>query len=199
MRAGGLAIIPTDTVYGICADVRRDAAVARLSQAKGRGADVPLQLLFGVDAAHLDAYAEVNDSARRLLEALGPGAWTIIVQARPGWSSPALAGGRTVGFRMPNSTFVAEVVAELGAPVAASSANLHGSPSPTTCAMAVSEVGAACAIAVDGGATPAGLDSTVIDCSNESVTILREGAIDRHAVARILGLDGIPVLRSVRS
>jgi L-threonylcarbamoyladenylate synthase len=199
LRNGGLAIVPTDTVYGICADVGDDGAVRRLSEAKGRGSDVPLQLLFGSHADLIGDYVVMSEPARRLSEALGSGAWTIIVEAREGWSSPALAGGRTVGFRIPAAPFVSTLVTELGAPLAASSANRHGSASPTTCAAAIAEVGAACAVAVDGGPTSAGLDSTVIDCSRDAVTILREGAIDRHTVARILGLDDIPVLRSVRT
>ncbi len=89
---GGLVILPTDTVYGICADVRDDAAVRAIYVAKQRAADFPLQLLFGRDAALLDRYAVVNDAARQLVHALGPGAWTIIVPARDGWESPALSG-----------------------------------------------------------------------------------------------------------
>ncbi len=199
LRNGGIAIVPTDTVYGICADVRIDDAVRRISQAKGRGPEVPVQLLFGSDPAVLAGYAVMNSAARRLVEGFGPGAWTIIVKARAGWTSPALAGGRTVGFRMPAAPFISSLIAALGAPVAASSANRHGSPSRTTCAAAVAEVGSGCGIAIDGGPTPAGFDSTVIDCSKDAVTILREGAIDRHTVARILGLDEISVLRSVRT
>jgi L-threonylcarbamoyladenylate synthase len=199
LRAGGLVIVPTDTVYGICAHVEDDAAVRRISEAKGRGEGAPLQLLFGADTELLARYAVVNDPARRLVDALGPGGWTIISEARKGWSSPALAGGRTVGFRIPEAPFISGLVGLLEAPVAASSANRHGSPSPTTCAAAVADVGSACEIAVDGGPTVSGLDSTVIDCSNEVVTILREGAIDRDTVARILGLSDIPVLRSVRT
>ena len=143
-------------------------------------------------------FVELSSSARALVEALGPGGWTIITHARDGWQSPALAGGLTVGFRMPDAQILREVVRSLGAPLAASSANRHGSPSPLNCADAVSQVGEFCTLALDGGSTPVGLDSTVIDCSNAEVRILREGAIDRHTLARILGLIEIPVLRSVR-
>ncbi len=87
----------------------------------------------------------------------------------------------------------------LGAPLAASSANRHGEPSPTTCTQAVASIGDACAIALDAGPSPAGLDSTVIGLAGPGApTILREGAIDRATVARILGLREIRVLRSVR-
>jgi L-threonylcarbamoyladenylate synthase len=198
LQGGALAILPTDTVYGICADVRRNDAVRAIYIAKGKGYDAPLQLLFAAELSLLGPYATLTPHAARLLEGLGPGAWTIITAAAAGWDSPALAGGRTVGFRMPDAPVIVQLIAQLGAPVAASSANRHGQPSPTTCAEAVEQVGEFAAIAVDAGPTPEGIDSTVIDCSTDEIRILREGAIDRHTVARILGLSDIPVLRSVR-
>lgn len=199
LTSGKLVILPTDTVYGIVADVRDDEAVRGIYEAKRRAPDFPLQLLFGRDAAFIEEYAVVNDSARKLVDALGPGAWTIVVPARDGWDSPALSGGRTVGFRMVPVDATLDVLDALGGPVAASSANVSGGESPTTCADAVAQVGASCAVAVDAGPTAQGLDSTVIDVSGEEPRVLREGAIDRATVARILGLAQIQVVRSVRS
>lgn len=199
LSAGGLVILPTDTVYGIAADVRDDAAVRGIYEAKRRAADFPLQLLFGRDAALLERYAVVNDAARRLVDALGPGAWTIVVPAKDGWDSPALSGGRTVGFRVVPVEVTLDVLDALGGPVAASSANVSGGESPATCDDAVRQVGESCAVAIDGGPTAQGLDSTVIDVSGAEPRILREGAIDRATVARILGLAQIQVVRSVRS
>jgi L-threonylcarbamoyladenylate synthase len=199
LRGGGLVIVPTDTVYGIAADIRRPDAVLAIYDAKGRGRDIPLQLLFAPGSPFLDGYAVLAPAARTLIEALGPGGWTIVTGAAPGWESPALAGGRTVGVRVPDAPVVRALVEGLGAPLAATSANRHGAPSPTTCAEAVASVGAACTLALDGGPTPHGLDSTVIDCSGAEPRILREGAVDRGTVARILGLRDIPVIRSIRS
>ena len=198
LRGGALAIIPTDTVYGLVADVRRADGVRAIYAAKGKGEASPLQLLFAPDLAQVRRYGELSANATALVEGLGPGGWTIVVEAVAGWDSPALAGGRTVGVRIPAAAVVHELVRLVGAPLAASSANRHGERSPTTCAAAVRGVGDACAIALDGAEAPAGLDSTVIDCTAEAPRILREGAIDRQTVARILGLDQIPVLRSVR-
>jgi len=195
---GDLAILPTDTVYGICADIRHDAAVDRIYAAKGKGRDEPLQLLFGNDIDLLVQYAGLTADARRLIETLGPGGWTVVTRAREGWSSPALAGGRTVGVRMQATGVVGDIVLLIGAPLAASSANRHGDASPTTCQAAVAAIGAACAIALDAGSTPVALDSTVVDCAGDRPRILREGAIDRRTIARILGLQDIPVLRSAR-
>ena len=199
LRGGGLVILPTDTVYGVAADIANDAAVRGIYTAKRRNPDFPLQLLFGRDTAVLDDYAIVNATARVLVEALGPGGWTIIVPARDGWDSPALSSGRTVGFRMIPVDVTLDVIEALGRPVAASSANVAEQPSPTTCADAVDQLGGSCAVAVDAGPTTAGIDSTVIDLSGHEPRILREGAIDRATVARILKLSQIPVVRSVRS
>lgn len=199
LASGELVILPTDTVYGVAADVRNDAAVRAIYAAKRRAADFPLQLLFGRDPGLLERYAVANEPARRLVDALGPGAWTIIVPAREGWDSPALSGGRTVGFRMVPVEVTLDVLDRLGGPVAASSANVSGSNSPTTCADAVAQVGESCSVAIDAGPTAQRLDSTVIDVSGEEPRILREGAIDRATVARILGLAQISVVRSLRS
>ena len=199
LRAGHLAVIPTDTVYGIAADIANDDAVRAIYTAKARSADFPLQILVGRDPAMLDGYAAVTLPARALVDALGPGGWTVIVPARQGWDSPALSGGRTVGFRMVPIEATLDIIDALGRPLAASSANIASRPSPVTCAEAVAQVGESCAVAIDAGPTSAGIDSTVIDLAGEAPRILREGAIDRATVARILKLDHIPVVRSVRS
>jgi L-threonylcarbamoyladenylate synthase len=198
LRDGALAIVPTDTVYGIVADCSIGDAVRAIRSVKGKDEDEPLQLLFGPDIEMLRGYADLEGPAGRLVDALGPGPWTIIAPIVPGWTSEALAGGTTVGFRIPDSPVIYKLVAELGGPVAASSANRHGQPSPLTCAEAIAGVGSFCAVALDGGPARAGTDSTVIDCAGDALRILREGAIDRATVARILGVRSIPVVRSVR-
>ena len=199
LRAGQLLILPTDTVYGITADVANDDAVRSIYAAKRRNSDFPLQLLFGRDPGLLERYADVTPPARLLVDALGPGGWTIIVPAREGWDSPALSGGRSVGFRMVPVGITLDIVDALGSPLAASSANIAGGESPTTCPEAVAQVGDSCALAIDGGSTAEGMDSTVIDLASGEPRILREGAIDRATVARILKLSDIPVSRSVRT
>lgn len=199
LRDGTLVILPTDTVYGVAADVSDDDAVRAIYAAKGRSPDFPLQLLFGRDPGLLERYADVTPQARLLVDALGPGGWTIIVPAREGWDSPALSGGRTVGFRMVPVEVTLDIVDALGSPLAASSANIAGGESPTTCHDAVAQVGESSALAIDGGPTEQGIDSTVIDLASGEPHILREGAIDRATIARILKLSDIPVSRSVRS
>ncbi len=195
LRDGGLAILATDTVYGVAADIRRDDAVRALYEAKGKDPGEPLQLLFPADPASLLPYARLSPDAGRLINAFGPGPWTIITPAAEGWSSPALAGGDTVGVRMPPVATLQAVLDRLGAPLAASSANRHGDPSPTTCAQALASLGDRCAAAIDDGPTSHGLDSSVIDCSVTPPRILREGALPAATIAGHLGLADIEVVR----
>lgn len=199
LRAGELVILPTDTVYGIAADVRCDDAVEAIYRAKQRDPSQPLQLLFGRDTSLLERYAQLTPAALRLVEVLGPGAWTIVVPCRPGWSSPALSGGTTVGFRIVPVDIVLDIVDALGAPLAATSANVHGGPSPVTADEAARQLGPFCAMTIDAGPTAQGIDSTVIDLSTDEPVLLREGAIAAADLARILGLPAIPVRRSLRT
>ncbi len=198
LRDGDLILLPTDTVYGVAADVRDDEAVEAIYRAKRRDPSQPLQLLFGRDSALISRYAKVTPAAQHLIDALGPGGWTIIVPVAEGFSSRALAGGGTVGIRVVPVELVLDIVDALGAPLAATSANVSEGPSPTTCDQAKEQLGAFCAMAIDGGPTDAGIDSTVIDMASEPPQILREGAIDRATIARILKLPEIHVVRSVR-
>lgn len=198
LREGDLIILPTDTVYGIAADVRDDEAVEAIYRAKRRDPSSPLQLLFGRDSGMITRYAKVTPQAQRLIDELGPGGWTIIVPVADGFGSRALAGGATVGIRVVPVDLVLDIVDALGAPLAATSANVSEGPSPTTCDDAKRQIGAFCAMAIDGGPTDAGVDSTVIDMVSDPPRILREGAIDRATIARILKLPEITVLRSVR-
>lgn len=198
LRCGLPVIIPTDTVYGIAALALNEDAVARLYDAKGKERSAPLQLLFGPDLGAIGQFAILTAPARKLIDVLGPGGWTVIVPAAPGWQSIALAGGSSVGVRIPDAPVVHNLVAAVGQPLAASSANRHGGPSPRTCEEAVAQLGASCGYAIDAGPTAAGLDSTIIDFTGAQLRIIREGAIDRHRVARILGESNIPVLRSIR-
>ncbi len=195
LRAGGLALLATDTVYGVVADIRRDDAVRALYAAKGKQTSEPLQLLFPADLTALAPYARLSPAAARLIERLGPGPWTIITPAAEGWTSPALAGGASVGVRMPPAVTLQAALEQLGAPVAASSANRHGEPSPTTCASAIASLGEQCDAAIDDGPTAHALDSSVIDCSAAPPRVLREGALAAETIAASLGLARVEVVR----
>ncbi|MBH76895.1 MAG: threonylcarbamoyl-AMP synthase [Dehalococcoidia bacterium] len=196
LRNGSLGILPTDTVYGVVADIRCDKAVKALYEAKEKDPKEPLQLLFPSSREALRSYARLSPDAIRLVDGLGPGPWTIITPAVEGWTSPALAGGQTVGVRMPPVATLQMVLDSLGAPLAASSANRHGDPSSTTCAQAIASLGEYCEVALDDGPTPHGIDSTVVDCSVSPPRILREGALPAGTVTKFLGIAEIEVVSS---
>lgn len=177
LRAGGLIIIPTDTVYGVACDPDNVEAVQRLYRAKGRGEEKPLQLLLA-EAAWLPQIAEdLSAEARRLAEAFFPGGITLVVNK---------IGGGTVGVRVPDHPTCLEVVSAFGRPIAASSANRSGEPSPKTADEAVAQLGDLVDLVVDHGPCPVGLDSTVIDATRMPVSILREGAVSRDEIDRVL-------------
>ena len=131
LKKGELAVLPTDTVYGVAADAFSPAAVERLLAAKGRGRDMPVPVLVGAKTG-LDGLADhVTDDMRALVEAFWPGALTLIVPAAPSlaWDLGETRG--TVAVRMPHHPVALEVLETTG-PLAVSSANRTGEPPPTT-------------------------------------------------------------------
>jgi len=177
LRAGGLVILPTDTVYGVACDPDNVEAVARLYQAKGRGEERPLQLLLA-EPGWLNQVSEgLSPEARRLAEAFFPGGITLVVNR---------IGGGTVGVRVPDHPTCLEVIRAFGRPIAASSANRSGEPSPKTADEAIAQLGDLVDLVVDHGPCPVGRDSTVIDATRTPVSVLREGAVSRDEIERVL-------------
>ncbi len=187
LRGGGLVIYPTDTVYGLGALATHDKAVRRLFRVKDRAPDRPLPLLLA-DAADVAAVAApVPPLARRLMQRFWPGGLTLVSRKSPHFHSLALAGGATVGVRVPDHPLLRAIIRRAGGPITGTSANLSGLPSPRTLAEALAQIGEAVDLAIDGGPCPGGVESTVIDITIEPPCILREGALDRAEVEEALG------------
>jgi L-threonylcarbamoyladenylate synthase len=162
LRAGEAVILPTDTVYGLCAAPDDEAAIERIDRLKDRPEGMPIALLFPDVATLLERVPELSQRARALL----PGPFTFVV----------LHGGGTVGVRVPElHGQTREVLARVGA-VAATSANRHGGPEPSRLDAVPAEIRAGCGAEVDGGELP-GTPSTVVDLSGPEPRILREGAV----------------------
>jgi L-threonylcarbamoyladenylate synthase len=177
IRSGGLAIVPTDTVYGLAATPHDEAAVRRLYAAKGRGAQQPTALVASGLPQLLELLPELDGRPAAIARALLPGPYTLIVP-NPAGRFPWLAGTRpdAIGVRVPAVRGPgAEVLARVGALVA-TSANLPGGPDPRTLADVPDELRKAAAALVDGGELP-GTPSTVIDVTGEEPVVLREGAV----------------------
>lgn len=182
---------PTETVYGLGGNALSDEAIRKIFTAKGRPADNPL-IVHITDEAQLDELVdEVPPSARVLLDAFWPGPLTVTLPVQKHVSSFVTAGLSTIGVRMPRHPVAKAVIAEAGLPIAAPSANRSGRPSPTTAAHVATDLQGKIAGIVDGGPTGIGLESTVLHCEHQQVTILRPGGITRQAIQEVVDLPVI--------
>jgi L-threonylcarbamoyladenylate synthase len=183
LRAGRLAVVPTDTVYGIAALPSRPAALRAVFAAKGRAADKALPVL-AARAAALDEVGVLDERARCLGEVFWPGPLTIVVPRRPGLEWDLGTGARsTVAVRVPDCDVTLELLAATG-PLAVTSANLSGRPPAETAAEARAQFGDAVAVYVDAGRR-AGAASTIVSLADE-VRVLRPGAVSEASVVRAL-------------
>jgi L-threonylcarbamoyladenylate synthase len=185
---GRLVIIPTETVYGLAAAAGDGAAVARLYQAKGRPAFNPL-IAHILDTASARLIARLDDRALALVEAFWPGPLTIVapVSGDRAVCDLARAGLDTVALRAPDHPVARDLLAAFGGPIVAPSANRSGRPSPTTFADAVAETGSMASCALDGGACPVGLESTVVSLLEGPPRLLRPGAVTRDQIEALVG------------
>jgi L-threonylcarbamoyladenylate synthase len=190
LRAGGLVAFPTETVYGLGADVRDPVAVARLYAAKGRPAWNPvIAHVASVDAARALA-ATWPPVAERLARAFWPGPLTLVVPRHPDVPDAATAGLDAIGIRMPDHPVALALIRAAGCPVAAPSANRFTELSPTTAQHVLRSLGGRVPLVLDGGPCAVGLESTVVDCTGPAPRILRPGAI---GVAALAAAAGVPV------
>jgi len=188
LKAGGLILLPTETVYGLGADASNAQAVAAIFEAKGRPRFNPL-IAHVADAVAAEAIALFNPAARALAEAFWPGPLTIVapVRERARVCDLARAGLDSVAVRVPGHAKARAVIAAFGGAVVAPSANRSGRPSPTTFADAVEETGFAVQAAVDGGACAVGVESTVVSVLDGGLALLRPGAVTRAEIEALIG------------
>lgn len=190
VRAGRVVVIPTDTVYGIAADAFSHDAVKALLEAKGRGREMPPPVLVSA-ATTLDALAEgVPTWARTLVEQFWPGPLTLVCRQQPSlvWDLGETRG--TVAVRMPDDE-VALAVLERTGPLAVSSANLTGRPAATDADAAEEMLGDAVAVIVDGGTSPGGEASTIIDVTVPEGRVLRLGALSLEVLNAAIEEHGV--------
>jgi L-threonylcarbamoyladenylate synthase len=200
LRAGGLVAFPTETVYGLGADAKNGKAVAAIFATKGRPQFNPL-IVHVKDRAAAEALVAFTPLARKLAEAFWPGALTLVLPRRADCPLSLLvsAGLDTVAIRVPAHPVAAQLIAAAGIPIAAPSANVSGRVSPTTAQHVVEELGDKADLILDGGATPVGVESTVVGFENERPVLLRPGGIAREEIERIAGPLGTPTSIKVRS
>jgi tRNA threonylcarbamoyl adenosine modification protein (Sua5/YciO/YrdC/YwlC family) len=185
LRRGDLAVLPTDTVYGIAADAFSPPAVDRLLAAKGRGRDMPVPVLVG-SWRGLDGLAEhATPTMRALVEAFWPGPLTLIVRAAPSlaWDLGETRG--TVAVRMPLHPVALAVLAETG-PLAVSSANRTGMPPATDAAQAAEQLGSSVAVYLEAGSSGEAVPSTILDLTGDVPQVRRAGALSLEALQEVV-------------
>ncbi|MBB4315248.1 L-threonylcarbamoyladenylate synthase [Roseospira marina] len=197
LRAGRLVAFPTETVYGLGADARSDAAVAAIYAAKGRPAHNPI-IVHVADLAAAAPLVDVTGAAARLADHFWPGPLTLVLRRAP--DSPLCArvsaGGPTVAIRAPAHPVAQALLRRAALPVAAPSANRSGAVSPTTAAHVAADLGSVpapmLALILDGGPCDVGVESTVLDLSGPAPRLLRPGGTTREALEAVLGhpIDG---------
>jgi L-threonylcarbamoyladenylate synthase len=186
IKAGRPVILPTDTVYGLCADAYREGPVRRLAGLKGRPEGMPVALLAAELDVVLDAVPELRGRAAVLARKLLPGPYTLVLP-NPGGRFPWLAGENpyTIGIRVPELPDSTRAVLDRVGALAATSANVHGGRDPARLEDVPDEIRRGVAAVVDAGELP-GTPSTVVDLTGPEPQILREGAVAaRDALAAI--------------
>ncbi len=184
---GQLVAFGTETVYGLGADATNPEAVAGIYAAKGRPSHNPLILhVSSLDMAH--RFAEVSPLAEGLMTRFWPGPLTLVLSARPGTGlAPAMTAGHpTIALRFPATEVAQGLIAALGRPLAAPSANLSGRITATTAAEVMAQLGARIAAVIDSGATSLGLESTILGLTG-TPKLLRHGAVPMEILEDVIG------------
>ena len=187
LLAGDVCALPTETVYGLCADAANEAACRKLYDIKGREESKPISLLVA-DIEMAAQVADLHDEARRLFSAFSPGPLTLILPKKRGAAvADALtAGSGTIGIRVPDHPFILSLLSRLGRPIAATSANLAGEKSPVNAGEALDRLAGRIPFLVDGGETSIRLASTVAGWVDGAFRIYREGNISMEDAKKVL-------------
>ena len=187
LRAGEVVAIPTETVYGLAANAYDGNAVSKIFKAKGRPQDNPLIVHIAKVETLSDLVAEVPKAAKKLAAAFWPGPLTMILPKSEKIPDAVSAGLPTVAVRMPSHPVAHAVIEAAGVPLAAPSANLSGSPSPTNAKYVLEDMHARIPLILDGGSSAVGVESTVITLATARPRVLRPGGITVEQLRALLG------------
>ncbi len=187
IKTGGLVALPTETVYGLGANGLNPDAVAKIFAVKGRPQDNPL-ILHIADAAQLDSLCrDIPPSAYRLAKKFWPGPLTMVLPARDCVPKCTTAGLPTVAVRCPDNAVTRQIIRLAGVPIAAPSANISGKPSTTTAQHVLDDHNGKIPLIVDGGSCRVGVESTIVDLTEERPRLLRPGGITPEQLLEVLG------------
>lgn len=186
IREGMLVAFPTETVYGLGADGLNEGACKDIFLAKGRPSDNPLILHISNISMLYNLVDEINPSAQKLIEKFWPGPLTIIFKKSEKISNAVTAGLETVAIRFPKDEIARTLISTANTPIAAPSANISGRPSPTRAIDVYNDLNGKIPMIIDGGPCDIGIESTVIDLSEDIPTILRPGFYTYEDIKEIL-------------
>lgn len=186
LLGGELVAFPTDTVYGLGAAVSNEGAVRKMFAAKGRAPSKAVPLLVA-DNAMATWVAEITPAAHLLIGAFWPGPLTIVMPKLERFHSLALGKEKTVAVRVPDQALVRNIIWGLGEPITGTSANRAGARSPISAAEVAMGLGEMISFVIDGGLVRSRAESTVVDVTGQSAIILREGAVTKEELQRVLG------------
>ena len=184
LRQGGLVVAPTETRYGLLARADNDRTLGRLYQAKRRSLDVPTAL-FLEDYESVSEYGETNKTTDRLASAFLPGPLTLVLRAVAGSCQSVVVDGK-VGIRVSSSHVISSLLEQVDFPLTATSANISGEKENQTAIEIAAVFGESVDLYLDAGPL-AGPASTVIDCSQGTAQVLREGAVSVRRIRQVLG------------
>ncbi len=182
LLSGGLVALPTETVYGLGALATDETAARKIYAAKGRPSDNPL-IIHIADPADAERYAQTSDIYYKLATAFMPGPLTVILKKKDTVPHAVTGGLDTVAVRCPAHPVANAIIRECGVAIAAPSANLSGSPSPTCAEHVIGDMEGRIEAIVDGGACEIGLESTIIKLDGNKATLLRPGAVTADALS----------------
>ena len=187
LNSGKLVAIPTETVYGLAANALNADAVIRIFETKNRPHFDPLIVHVASHEQVADLAIDISEAAHVLMRALWPGPLTIVVRKHDCIPHIVTSGLDTVGVRMPNHPLTLELLRSLDFPLAAPSANPFGYISPTSAIHVAEQLGDRIPYILDGGECIVGVESTIIDCSGDTPTILRLGGTSVETIEEIIG------------
>ena len=187
IKRGGLVAFPTETVYGLGGDAFDDTAAARIYAAKGRPSDNPLIVHIAEPDDIRKLSDEVPDQAFLLAEKFWPGPLTMIVKKNNSVPMSVTGGLDTVAVRLPSHPAARRLIKESGTFIAAPSANLSGRPSPTRAAHVIEDLAGRIDMIIDGGDIEIGLESTIVDLTEDVPVILRPGYITKEMLSEAVG------------
>ena len=187
IRKGGLVAFPTETVYGLGADAMNTKAVAAVYEAKGRPSDNPMIVHIAAAEEMRRLTPEISEDAAAVMDRFWPGPLTIVVKKRPEVPDRTTGGLDTVAVRMPETPAARDLIRFSGCPIAAPSANLSGSPSPTRAKDVTADLEGRIDAVIEGGDCRVGIESTVLDLTGDAPVILRPGIITADEISEALG------------